>query len=93
MPIITIREKNHTEKGFEADLVLEGRGNYPITISDPFSEYDEQLVSWYFEGWLNNPHLDTVRAKEAAAKVKNYGVKLFEQIFKSDSDAYSQYVQ
>ncbi len=93
MPVITIREKKSIDQGFEADLVLDGRGNYPITINNPFGDYEEKLVSWYFENWLDNPHLDTVRAKEAADLLNNYGVKLFEQIFQSNPDAYSQYTQ
>ena len=48
MPVITIREKKSIDQGFEADLVLDGRGNYPITINNPFGDYEEKLVSWYF---------------------------------------------
>ena len=55
MALITIREVERTEKGFAAELVLEGRGNYPITITNPFTDREEQLLEWYFEGWLYQP--------------------------------------
>ena len=93
MALITIREVERTENGFAAELVLQGRGNYPITITNPFTEYDEQLLSWYFKGWLNQPHLNRVRAKEAEASVRTYGEALFKQVFQSDFDAYSEYKQ
>ncbi|MGB5713424.1 MAG: CHAT domain-containing protein, partial [Waterburya sp.] len=93
MALITIREVERIENGFTAELVLEGRGNYPISITNPFTEYDEQLLSWYFEGWLNQPHLNQVRAKAAEASVKTYGEELFKQVFQSNIDAYSEYKQ
>ncbi|MDJ0682447.1 MAG: tetratricopeptide repeat protein [Xenococcaceae cyanobacterium MO_167.B52] len=93
MTLITIREKSQTAEGFEAELILEGRDNYPISITNPFEEYDEQLLSWYFEDWLNQPHLNQVRAEEAKASVKTYGQKLFKQVFQADINAYSQYQQ
>ncbi len=36
---ITIREVDQIENGFTAELVLEGRGNYPITITNPSPEF------------------------------------------------------
>ncbi len=93
MAQITIREVDQIENGFTADLILEGRGNYPITITNPFSDQEEKLLEWYFEGWLNQPHLDRVIAERAKASVKTYGEALFEQVFQSDIDAYSEYKQ
>ncbi|MGK7899161.1 MAG: Tfp pilus assembly protein PilF, partial [Xenococcus sp. (in: cyanobacteria)] len=93
MAQITIREVEQIENGFTAELVLEGRGNYPITITNPFSDREEKLLEWYFEGWLNQPHLDRVIAERAKASVKTYGEALFKQVFQSDIDAYSEYKQ
>jgi hypothetical protein len=42
MPVITIREQQQTEAGFEAILSFDGRVNYPITITEPFSPQEEQ---------------------------------------------------
>ena len=93
MALITIREVNHIENGFSAELVLEGRGNYPITITNPFSESEENLLEWYFEDWLNQPYLERVTAEKAKASVKKYGEALFKQVFQSNFNAYGQYQQ
>ncbi len=93
MALITIREVNHIENGFEAELVLEGRGNYPITLTNHFSESEENLLEWYFERWLNQPYLERVTAEKAKASVKKYGEALFKQVFQSNFNAYGQYQQ
>lgn len=93
MPVIIIREQQQTETGFEAILSFDGRVNYPITITDPFTRQEEQQLEWYFEEWLVYPMLNTVKAEQAAASVENYGQKLFEQVFKTNFDAYSEYRQ
>jgi tetratricopeptide (TPR) repeat protein len=93
MPVITIREKQQTEAGFEAILSFDGRVNYPITITEPFSPQEEQQLEWYFEEWLVYPMLNTVKAEQAADSVENYGQKLFKQVFQTNFDAYSEYRQ
>ncbi|MGK7894017.1 MAG: CHAT domain-containing protein, partial [Xenococcus sp. (in: cyanobacteria)] len=93
MAQITIREVDQIENGFTAELVLEGRGNYPIKITNPFSDQEENLLEWYFEDWLNQPYLDRVIAERAKASVRNYGEALFKQVFQSNFNAYSQYQQ
>lgn len=93
MPVITIREQQQTETGFEAILSFDGRVDYPITITDPFTRQKEQQLEWYFEEWLVFPMLNTVKAEQVAASVENYGQKLFEQVFKTNFDAYSEYRQ
>jgi hypothetical protein len=93
MPVITIREQQQSESGFEALLSFDGRGNYPITITNPFAPKDEKQLEWYFEDWLVYPMLDTETAKKCATSITTYGEKLFEQVFKSNFDAYSDYRQ
>ena len=93
MPVITIREQQQTEAGFEAILSFEGRVNYPITITEPFSRQEEQQLEWYFEEWLVYPMLNTVKAEQAADSVKTYGQQLFKQVFQRNFDAYSEYRQ
>jgi len=93
MPVITIREQQQTEAGFEAILSFDGRVNYPITITEPFSRQEEQQLEWYFEEWLVYPMLNTVKAEQAADSVENYGQKLFKQVFQTNFDAYSEYRQ
>jgi tetratricopeptide (TPR) repeat protein len=93
MSVITIREQQQTETGFAAILSFDGRGNYPITITNPFTPKDEKRLEWYFEDWLVYPMLDTETAKKCATSVTIYGEKLFEQVFQSNLDAYSDYRQ
>jgi hypothetical protein len=93
MPVITIREQQKTDTGFAAILSFDGRVNYSITITDPFTRQEEQRLEWYFEEWLVYPMLDKVKAEQAADSVKTYGEKLFEQVFKTNFEAYSEYRQ
>nr|WP_242049249.1 CHAT domain-containing protein [Aulosira sp. FACHB-615] len=90
MPTITIREESTTEGGFNAILSFDGRGEYPVKITDPFSSKVEKQLEWYFEEWLIFPLLDTVKAEAAAASIKTYGEELFEQVF-ANRKAYSEY--
>ncbi|AFZ23169.1 Tfp pilus assembly protein PilF [Cylindrospermum stagnale PCC 7417] len=92
MPVIKIREERQTEKGFEAVLQFDS-GEYPITITDPFTSQEEKQLEWYFEDWVTFPFSDISIAERAAASVKTYGERLFEQVFKKDFNAYGQYQQ
>ncbi|WP_073071955.1 tetratricopeptide repeat protein [Phormidesmis priestleyi] len=91
MSIITIREQQKTETGFKAVLKFDGDNEYQIEVCDPFTPLDEERLEWYFERWLVFPGLDTVKAEAAKVSVRSYGESLFEQVFKRDVDAYSEY--
>lgn len=91
MSLITIREKQATDNGFEATLIINHQ-EYPITITDPFTQKEEQRLEWYYENWLVFPMTDQEIANQARDSVKTYGEKLFEQVF-NDKDAYSEYKQ
>ncbi|MBD2357085.1 tetratricopeptide repeat protein [Tolypothrix sp. FACHB-123] len=91
MPIITIREESTTEGGFNAILSFDGRGDYLVKITDPFTSKVEKDLEWYFEEWLIFPLLDTVKAEAAAASIKTYGEELFQQVFRVDFNAYGEY--
>jgi tetratricopeptide (TPR) repeat protein len=92
MPVITIREEEQTDLGFNATLSFDGRANYSIKISDPFVKVEEARLEWYFEQWLRFPMLDTTRAADVAASIREYGVRLFDQIF-ADRRAYGDYLR
>ncbi|WP_414562537.1 MULTISPECIES: tetratricopeptide repeat protein [unclassified Anabaena] len=92
MTVITIREEGRIDTGFAAILQFDG-GEYPVTISDPFTPKEEKLLEWYFEEWVTFPFSDTVIAERAAASVKIYGESLFKQVFQADFNAYSLYRQ
>jgi tetratricopeptide (TPR) repeat protein len=63
---------------------------YPITITDPFKEQQEQELEWYFEEHLEFPFTKKVRAQNAAASITTYGEELFEQVF-GTRDIYDEY--
>uniref|UniRef100_UPI0039C5AEC0 CHAT domain-containing protein n=1 Tax=Nostoc sp. CCY0012 TaxID=1056123 RepID=UPI0039C5AEC0 len=92
MTVITIREEGRIDTGFAAILKFDG-GEYPVTITDPFTPKEEKLLEWYFEEWVTFPFSDTVIAERAAASVKIYGESLFKQVFQADFNAYSLYRQ
>ncbi|MDB9318037.1 hypothetical protein [Nodularia spumigena] len=91
MKAITIREEGRIDTGFAANLQFDG-GEYPVTITDPFTPKEEKLLEWYFEEWVMCPLTNTVIAERAAASVKIYGESLFKQVFQN-RDAYSLYRQ
>jgi hypothetical protein len=91
MPVITIREEEKTDTGFEATLRFEGE-EYLVTITNPLTSKEERELEWYFEEWLEFPFSDTTIAERAAASIKKYGENLFNQVF-TDRDAYSRYQQ
>ncbi|WP_414550542.1 tetratricopeptide repeat protein [Anabaena sp. CCY 0017] len=92
MTVITIREERRIDTGFAAILKFDG-GEYPVTITDPFTPKEEKLLEWYFEEWVTFLFSDTVIAERAAGSVKIYGESLFKQVFQADFNAYSLYRQ
>jgi len=90
MTLITIRETGSANDSPNATVSFDNRGEHPITITDPFSEQDEQRLEWYFEEHLRFPFLEGVRADEARRSVASYGEALFDQVFK-DKKAYGRY--
>ncbi len=93
MPTITIRERaGSTEQVLHATLIIDHANEFPIEIADPFSAEEEQRLEWYFEEHLRFPFTDQVKRDAAAASVKVYGEKLFDQVFK-DRQAFSDYRQ
>ncbi|KAB8334330.1 CHAT domain-containing protein [Scytonema tolypothrichoides VB-61278] len=91
MPVITIREEEKTDSGFEITLRFEEE-EYLVTITNPFTSKEEQELEWYFEEWLEFPFSDTIIAERAAASIKKYGENLFNQVF-TDRNAYTRYQQ
>lgn len=92
MPVITIREEQQVDDGFLANLRIDGRDYPNIKISDPFLKSEEARLEWYFEQWLRFPMLNTTRAADVAASIREYGTRLFDQIF-ADRRAYADYAR
>ncbi len=90
-PII-VREVKKNKKSFAATVQFDPEGApYEITVTDPFSEQEEDLLEWYFEDWLNFPFTDKVPAEQAATSIRAYGEALFEQVFRRNPDVYHEY--
>ncbi|MEM7537288.1 MAG: CHAT domain-containing protein, partial [Chloroflexota bacterium] len=78
MTTISIREQGTTT--VQPVVSIDGQ-EYPITISNPFSEQEERRLEWYFEEHLRFPFVDQVQAAEAAQSIVVYGEALFAQVF------------
>src|SRR5229473_514555 len=90
MTVIRIREQSAGPDGSNATVSFNDRGDYPLTIQDPFSKEDEERLEWYFEEHLDYPFLNQVKARTIAASITTYGEALFKQVF-ADAEAYAAY--
>src|SRR6266851_7412641 len=92
MAQLSIQEQKSAKKrnGWKAVVRIDNGPPRPITVSNPFSYEEEQELEWYFEEHLEAPYLNKVRAQEAAASVKTYGEKLFEEVF-GGKEIYAEY--
>ncbi len=90
MTTITIRERTG-ENGTNATVSFDNGPQYDITVSDPFSEQQEQQLEWYFEEHLVYPFKDEVKAEHCARSVTEYGEMLFKQVFLANSEVYPEY--
>ncbi len=94
MTIITISEMDGkgAKDSPNATLSFDNKGQYPITISNPFSPQEEENLAWYFEKYLVFPFLEEVKFRDARESITRYGQALFKQLFQ-DLDAYASYIQ
>ena len=92
MTLIRIAEKNMDTDGPNAVVSFNQGEEFPVTISVPFSEQEEELLEWYFEEHLRFPFVKKVDAERAAANITRYGEALFDQVF-ADRDAYARYTE
>ena len=90
--LISIQERSgpDADGNWQAVVRFNNGPENPITISNPFSEKDEEELEWYYEEHLEFPFTRKVRAQHAALSVKTYGEKLFQQVF-GDPDIYTEY--
>jgi CHAT domain/NACHT domain len=91
MSLITITETGRFTDQPNATLSFDHGAPQPITITDPFSDVEEERLRWYFEEHLRFPFTDQVHASQAAQSVVAYGDTLFAQVFKSHPDLYARY--
>ncbi len=92
MAQLSIQEQRGSKKrnGWKAEIRFNSGPAYPITVSKPFSDEEEDELEWYFEEHLEFPFINKVRAQNAAKSVTTYGEKLFKQVF-GDPDIYAEY--
>jgi hypothetical protein len=90
MTLIRIQERPNGPNGANAIVNFNNGPEYPITISDPFSKEEEELLEWYFEKYLHFPFMETVKAQKVGESITVYGEKLFQQVF-ADPEVYTAY--
>ncbi|MGB0387392.1 MAG: hypothetical protein ACPGWR_21440 [Ardenticatenaceae bacterium] len=90
MTLITIREKGTNE----AVISFDHRGEYVITVTDPFSTEDRRRLAWYFSEYMRFPFAkQQKKAQEVARSIAEYGHALFSMVFQSDMGLYARYYQ
>lgn len=92
MPHITIREIAALNDSPNATVSFDRRGEFPVTIHDPFSDDEERRLEWFFEEYLKFPFTKQIMAQEARTSIKTYGESLFEQVF-ANRNAFGRYSQ
>ena len=92
MTLISIREIEEDADGNNAEVCLDGGQRVKVKVTDPFTEEQEQLLGWYFEKYIQFPFTDRVDAQRASESIKEYGEKLFNQVF-DDFDIRMRYKQ
>ncbi|MGF1516068.1 MAG: tetratricopeptide repeat protein [Elainellaceae cyanobacterium] len=93
MHIITIRDRHQTDQGFEAAVSFDSESEHRITVANLFGGVEEATLAWYFEQWTRTPSAEDGSAPQATDSVKDYGQQLFEQVFGSNEDVYTQYCE
>ncbi|MCX7098947.1 MAG: hypothetical protein NTV43_13675 [Methylococcales bacterium] len=88
MPTIQIQQ--HPDDPQKASLRFSNGTDYPITITPPFDEQQEQNLAWYFEEHLKFPFTHQVKFQQIGDSIKHYGENLFEQVF-GQRRAYADY--
>jgi hypothetical protein len=78
MTIIRIHERLGLGQDANAELSFDATDTYPVQVTNPFSEAEEQRLEWYFEQWLRFPFIDEVKARDAEASITRYGETLFQ---------------
>src|SRR5712691_6661843 len=91
MALISIEEQQALEPNrWAATLSFQNGPKYAVSISNPFSQEQEENLEWYFEEHLRFPFTEKVRARKAAESIPSYGETLFNQVF-ADRQAFRAY--
>ncbi len=90
MAVIRIQERTGGPDDTNAIVSFDNGPEYPITITNPFDDQQEQELEWYFEEHLEFPFTRKVQAQHAAASITTYGETLFKQVF-GKRDIFDEY--
>src|SRR5258708_30267920 len=95
MRVIQIQESRVAADGSNAKVCFDSGLTYPVTVMNPFSDEDDQLLEWYFEQYLQFPFVRGVDARKASDSINIYGEALFTQVFSSQEaiTTYQHYAQ
>lgn len=91
MTIISICElSGETDSSYEALVQFDHSSEYPASITNPFSEDEEEHLRWYFEQYPHNPFHHSSVANETVTSIVHYGESLFTQVF-ANTEAYQHF--
>lgn len=90
MSLIIIRETSDNLEGTNATIRFDNGPDYPIALTNPFTDEEEAHLSNYSMHCLQHPFAYQNGDEELSDNLKRYGELLFEQVF-ADTQAYAHY--
>lgn len=90
MSLITIRETSDNSEGTNATISFDNGPDYPITLTNPFTDEEEAHLSNYSVNCLQHPFAYQDGDEELSVNLRRYGELLFEHVF-ADTQVYAHY--
>jgi len=81
MPVIAIQQKKKENNSFISTISIDGKIYYETVITHPFSEKQDNLLTWYYHTYRMVPFKGQIKSKSAIKSFNFYGENLFAQIF------------
>lgn len=88
--LIQITEQKYKDTFFTLELKFEGIQSFTVELLNPHTNKAEENLEWYFEKYIIEPYTADAKVKQERERLKQYGIRLFEQLFK-DKNAYALY--
>ncbi|MEV4643240.1 CHAT domain-containing protein, partial [Actinoplanes sp. NPDC049548] len=83
--LVRVSERSCGPDGsFVARVSFPDGTEHEVTVVDPAGEGDEERLAWYFEEHLRFPFLDQDWHDDAVRRLRDYGQRLFDQVFGGD---------
>jgi len=81
---IQIQEKEQTPIGnFIIQLSFDEKATFEVEVTHPHTPKTDEDLEWYFEDYIAEPYTAESKIKRIRNVIKDYGIKLFEQIFQN----------